>query len=403
MGLAEVGADPAERGPAVVLHGPAHRGLHDRTEVAGRSRLARPVRRPRLAAVEDLEEDEPVAGRLQRGRGAAPPHPVDGLAGLPEPGRQPGEVAVAGDQGEGVEVPRVEKVHRVDDERRVGRVLAHRVGELLDRLDRVARQLRLPAGELLRRPVAVRTLDRRRAVPCQLGEHGLRVGAGDVVGIDEDGESSGGLWHTPLLPQQVVGGHAPGRVSLIRVLSQCPECHSRVVPTELSLARHLDGLRSAMVAFVRYADRAGPEAPVPTCPDWTVRDLVVHQGMVHRWAAALVHGENGVDADAFEAEGRGVPDPLEWLRDGVIELAETLTRAPEDTEALVFLDDAPRPREFWARRQCHETTVHAVDALSAALGRHPAGSETWIETDVAVDGIDELLGGFLTRPRSRLR
>jgi uncharacterized protein (TIGR03083 family) len=158
-----------------------------------------------------------------------------------------------------------------------------------------------------------------------------------------------------------------------------------------------------MVAFVRYADRAGPEAPVPTCPDWTVRDLVVHQGMVHRWAAALVHGENGVDADAFEAEGRGVPDPLEWLRDGVIELAETLTRAPEDTEALVFLDDAPRPREFWARRQCHETTVHAVDALSAALGRHPAGSETWIETDVAVDGIDELLGGFLTRPRSRLR
>ncbi|MCW2773593.1 MAG: hypothetical protein JWN91_1919 [Nocardioides sp.] len=169
------------------------------------------------------------------------------------------------------------------------------------------------------------------------------------------------------------------------------------------MTRHLDGLRAAMVAFVRYADRAGLRAPVPTCPDWTVRDLVAHQGMVHRWAAALVRGEADVDPDAFEAAGRDCVDPLEWLRDGVIDLAEALTRAPEDTKALVFLDDAPAPREFWARRQCHETTVHAVDALSAALGRMPRADETWIETDLAVDGIDELLGGFLTRPRSRLR
>lgn len=175
------------------------------------------------------------------------------------------------------------------------------------------------------------------------------------------------------------------------------------MPTELPLTRHLDGLRDAMVAFVRYADRAGLQAPVPTCPDWTVRDLVAHQGMVHRWAAALVRGEAGVDPDAFEAAGRDCADPLEWLRNGVIDLAETLTRAPADTTALVFLNDAPAPREFWARRQCHETTVHAVDALSASLGRPPRANETWIDPAVAVDGIDELLGGFLTRPRSQLR
>ncbi len=158
-----------------------------------------------------------------------------------------------------------------------------------------------------------------------------------------------------------------------------------------------------MVAFVRYADRAGLRAPVPTCPDWTVRDLVAHQGMVHRWAAALVRGEQDIDPDAFEAEGRDELDPLEWLRDGVIDLADTLTHAPADTRALVFLNDAPAPREFWARRQCHETTVHAVDAMAAALGRSPHPAETWIDADLAVDGIDELLGGFLTRPRSRLR
>lgn len=175
------------------------------------------------------------------------------------------------------------------------------------------------------------------------------------------------------------------------------------MPTELPLSRHLEGLRAAMVAFVRYADRAGLDAPVPTCPDWSIRDLVAHQGMVHRWAAALLLGRRDVDPDALEAAGRTEPDPLEWLADGAIDLAATLTRAAADTRALVFLHDAPAPREFWARRQCHETTVHAVDALSAALGRHPDPSETWIGTDLAVDGIDEMLGGFLTRPRSRLR
>ena len=158
-----------------------------------------------------------------------------------------------------------------------------------------------------------------------------------------------------------------------------------------------------MVAFVRYADRARMRAAVPTCPGWTVRDLVAHQGMVHRWSAALVRGDAHVDPDALEAEGRDALDPLEWLRDGVIELAEVLTRAPADTAAIVFLNDAPAPREFWARRQCHETTVHAVDALAAVFGRVADPNETWIETDLAVDGIDELLGGFLTRPRSQLR
>src|SRR5689334_14836014 len=41
------------------------------------------------------------------------------------------------------------------------------------------------------------------------------------------------------------------------------KCHARLVPTQLPLTRHLEGLRSAMVAFVRYADRAGLAAPVP--------------------------------------------------------------------------------------------------------------------------------------------
>jgi uncharacterized protein (TIGR03083 family) len=170
----------------------------------------------------------------------------------------------------------------------------------------------------------------------------------------------------------------------------------------LGVPRHLEGLREAMVAFVRYADRAGLRAPVPTTPDWTVRRLVAHQGMVHRWAAAIVRGER-LDPDAAQREGQVSPDPLEWLRDGAIELAQALTDAPEDLKVVRFLNDPPPARQFWARRQCHETTIHAVDALSSALGRYPVAADTWITPDVALDGIDELLTGFVTRPRSRLR
>jgi uncharacterized protein (TIGR03083 family) len=177
------------------------------------------------------------------------------------------------------------------------------------------------------------------------------------------------------------------------------------MPTSLTPDEHLDGLRAAVVGFVRYAERAGLAAPVPTCPGWTVRDLVAHQGMVHRWAAAIVRGERPDDETVagLEATGRDAADPVAWLRDGAQEVARTVADAPADREALVFLNDAPPPRGFWARRQCHETTIHAVDALAASLGGAPRAEETWIDPALARDGIDELLGGFLTRPRSRLR
>jgi uncharacterized protein (TIGR03083 family) len=174
------------------------------------------------------------------------------------------------------------------------------------------------------------------------------------------------------------------------------------MPTQLAPAAHLEGFRAAMVAFVRYADRAGLQSRVPTTPDWTVRQLIAHQGMVHRWAAAILKGGRG-EPEAYEREGRSASDPVEWLRDGAIELAAAITAAPDDLDVLVFLNDAPPAKRFWARRQCHETTMHAVDALSAALGRYPKAADTWITDEVALDGIDELLTGFLTRKKSRLR
>lgn len=161
-------------------------------------------------------------------------------------------------------------------------------------------------------------------------------------------------------------------------------------------------------AFVRILDReggllasaaeeAGTGAKVPTCPEWQVRDLLRHTGMVHRWATTFVaEGDT-----AYHPDG-GLPDLdgaelLAWFRDGHRTLVDTLTAAPPDVRCWHFLP-APSPLAFWARRQAHETAMHRVDAESARGGRPGE-----IAPDFAADGIDELLRGFHGRRRSRVR
>ncbi|WP_083784460.1 maleylpyruvate isomerase family mycothiol-dependent enzyme [Janibacter sp. HTCC2649] len=168
---------------------------------------------------------------------------------------------------------------------------------------------------------------------------------------------------------------------------------------------HLVALTAATDRLVRDAASAGLDAPVPTCPGWTVRDLLAHQGAVHRWATANIvgDGEGARDIEAFEREGLALADPVRWVAEGGAALVAALEAAPADLDALVFLKDAPAAREFWTRRQCHETTIHAVDALSAKLSRMPSAHLADIGATVAADGIDELLTGFLPRGKYQLR
>jgi len=172
--------------------------------------------------------------------------------------------------------------------------------------------------------------------------------------------------------------------------------------TPLTFDEHCAGIEAASERMADWAAQAGPDAPVPTCPGWQVRDLLAHQGMVHRWAAAIVGGADprAVDAEAHEQAGRDVPDPVAWLRDGVADLLSALRGAPEDLEVFVFLKQAPPARAFWARRQHHETTVHALDARGALRGGNPTAADAWFGDEVALDAVDELLVGFWQRRSS---
>jgi len=166
----------------------------------------------------------------------------------------------------------------------------------------------------------------------------------------------------------------------------------------------LDGYVAALTVagerLAAAAQSAGLDAPVAPCPQWSVRDLVTHVGGVHRWAASIV-GNAMLENDEVTGDrvGSGPTDDalLDWFREGHAALVETLVHAPADLECFTFLP-APTPLLFWARRQAHETSVHAIDA-QCALGAAVAPSAVTLDPAFALDGIEEILLGFAARPR----
>ena len=162
----------------------------------------------------------------------------------------------------------------------------------------------------------------------------------------------------------------------------------------------LDALAHEGTTYTAAIERGALDAPVPTCTEWTLRDLVHHTSAVNRWATRVVNERAAGPIDEeLEVVAGGWPDDVDlapWFRAGNALLVDALRSAPDDLECWAFLR-APSPKAFWARRQLHETAIHRVDAELSS------GAVSPVPVEHAVDGIDELLTGFLPRRSSRLR
>lgn len=134
---------------------------------------------------------------------------------------------------------------------------------------------------------------------------------------------------------------------------------------------------------------------VPSCPGWTVRDLVVHLGAVHRWAATfLVEGPESTSRFApIEDDAPAGAAVTAWYRDRLDGLVAELRRHGADEPARAFTGRVTAG--FWMRRQAHETAVHRWDAENAWNAAGP------VESRLAGDGIEEwaevFAGRFLGR------
>jgi len=142
-------------------------------------------------------------------------------------------------------------------------------------------------------------------------------------------------------------------------------------------------------------------ASVPTCPGWTVRELLRHTGGVHRWAGSHIRDRRSslLAVDDFETLFGAWPadeDLVDWYRGELNLLVESFRTAPADIECATFLK-CDSPLAHWTRRQAHEVTIHRADAESVR------GELTPVSTEFAADGIDELLSAFVTRRFMKLR
>jgi uncharacterized protein (TIGR03083 family) len=136
------------------------------------------------------------------------------------------------------------------------------------------------------------------------------------------------------------------------------------------------------------------QAAVPACPGWTVRDLVVHLGNTHAWAATIV--ETGAYAQT-QSDDPGSHKPRvvsEWYAGKAEDLYRVLRATPPDRPAWNFAFGAG-DAGFWRRRQLHETTIHAVDLAQAA------GRTERVAAEIATDGIGEVLRVMLRRMHDR--
>jgi uncharacterized protein (TIGR03083 family) len=134
---------------------------------------------------------------------------------------------------------------------------------------------------------------------------------------------------------------------------------------------------------------------VPTCPDWTLHQLVEHVGQAHRWVTAIITRRATTAPDTGELGAVAAPedtgDLCTWLRDGTGELVDAIRVAGPQTPVWSWSDD--HSVGFWARRMAHETAVHRADA-ELALGREFA-----LGADLAADAISEWLG-VLSSPKA---
>lgn len=142
-----------------------------------------------------------------------------------------------------------------------------------------------------------------------------------------------------------------------------------------------------------WVDGAEASTPVPTCPKWTLADLVDHVGATQRMVTMLV-GERMTEPDS--AYARYVPGPTDparwrdWLTEGAAEAKRAFDSVSDDTPVW-DPSGAAAGVPFWSRRLFGEACVHRADAAAALDKRYELAPES------AVGAIEDWLDTLTSR------
>jgi uncharacterized protein (TIGR03083 family) len=157
------------------------------------------------------------------------------------------------------------------------------------------------------------------------------------------------------------------------------------------LLRLIDERAGAFRAAVGAA--ASLDVRVPTCPEWTLLELVQHLGDGRRrWAAIVAAGPGAVPPAKSAPEGaptapREREALLAWSAEATQELLDALREAGPDRGCWTWWGTSQSPQNCGAvaRHQLQEIAVHTYDAQLALGAPQPLPDE------VALDGVEEFL------------
>lgn len=105
---------------------------------------------------------------------------------------------------------------------------------------------------------------------------------------------------------------------------------------------------------------------VPSCPGWTVQDLIEHLGTVHRRAIARIGSQT--DPTGIELNiPTETTEMLNWFDAGWRELDRAFTETPPSAQAWNWTGQN-QTVGWMIRRQAHEAAIHRYDAELAHMG-----------------------------------
>lgn len=164
--------------------------------------------------------------------------------------------------------------------------------------------------------------------------------------------------------------------------------------TKLNAARARQAITDHTQRLAEAAAAAGPDAPVPTTPGWTISNLVEHLGQTQNWVAEIIEKRVN-DFTQFPTEYATLPeDPAEWQA-WLSASAQRVTDACSDeamtAPVLNAAGDERTGTEFWLSSSLNEAVIHGVDAALTA------GHPTDIDADIAAVLITNHLA-MLTSP-----
>jgi uncharacterized protein (TIGR03083 family) len=150
-------------------------------------------------------------------------------------------------------------------------------------------------------------------------------------------------------------------------------------------------------AFGELIRSADPSTPVPTCPDWTLKQLFRHVGRGNRWAAQIIAERRMSVLDPrLVHDGKPPDDPAgatDWLNQGAQLVIDAVDHVGAATRVWTFR--GPRPAGWWIRRRLHEVLVHHADAALALGADYDPAPE--LAADAISDWI-ELMSGYSAHP-----